>query len=289
MAKRGLGRGLDALIPKVEVKENKNDNKIINLDIDQIITGHHQPRQDFDEEKLQELAQSIRVHGVIQPIVVKPIGDNSYEIVAGERRWRASKKAGLDSIPAIIKEIDERETAEIALIENLQREDLNPIEEAEAYRELINKYKLKQDEIAKRVGKSRPVIANALRLLNLPTEVKTLLKNNQISQGHARLLLSLQNSDQQRLITNKIIKEKLSVRDTEKAIKKLLKSQKETHKDKKEKPSKKDDLEIKFFEDQLQQSLSTKVKLRHNKKNGKIEIYYFGYEDLERILSILIK
>ncbi|WP_258361123.1 ParB/RepB/Spo0J family partition protein [Moorella sulfitireducens (nom. illeg.)] len=284
MAKRGLGRGLEALLPAVEKKEVLA-GEVFQIEVDKIVAGRHQPRRDFDVAKLEELAQSIKSHGVIQPIVVKPVEEGRYELIAGERRLRACKIAGLKEIPAIIKELDARETAEIALIENLQREDLNPLEEAEAYRSLINEYNLTQEEIAHRVGKSRPVIANALRLLQLPAEIQEMVREGALSSGHARIILSLKDREQQLLLAKKIIAEGMAVREAELFIKKM--QDKRTPKLEKDKKGKKVDIEVKQLEDRLQTIFSTKVKLAHGKNKGKIEIYYFGTEDLERIINVL--
>ncbi|WP_338818618.1 Stage 0 sporulation protein J [Moorella thermoacetica] len=284
MAKRGLGRGLEALLPPKEV-DPENHAAITRIAIDRIVAGRHQPRKDFDNAKLEELAQSIKVHGVIQPIVVKPAGSGKYEIIAGERRWRACRQAGLKEIPAIIKTLDDRATAEISLIENLQREDLNPLEEAEAYEALITEHHLTQEEIAGRVGKSRPVIANALRLLQLPAEIQKMLRSNEISSGHARALLALKDAEHQVALAKKIKEENLSVRETEAIIKKIQ-SEGELAR-KKQNPGKRESLEVRQVEERLQQVLSTRVKLKHGKKSGKIEIFYFGPEDLERIIMVL--
>ncbi|KYH33751.1 ParB/RepB/Spo0J family partition protein [Neomoorella mulderi] len=286
MVKRGLGRGLGALLPPNDEKE-VIAGEVTSVAIDRIVAGRHQPRRDFDAGKLEELARSIKSHGVIQPIVIKPVGDDRYELIAGERRWRASKLAGLKEIPAIIKELDARETAEIALIENLQREDLNPLEEAEAYQALINKHNLTQEEIAHRVGKSRPVIANALRLLQLPEEIQEMLRKNEISPGHARIILSLKDREQQLMLARKVKEEGLAVRETELIAKKMLATI--DHPPKKETKNEKVNLEVKQLEDRLQHILSTKVKLTCGKNKGKIEIYYFGAEDLERIITVLTR
>ncbi|QGP91926.1 Stage 0 sporulation protein J [Neomoorella glycerini] len=289
MVKRGLGRGLGALLPPTEEKE-VIAGEVTSVAIDRIIAGRHQPRRDFDAGKLEELALSIKSHGVIQPIVIKPVGDDRYELIAGERRWRASKLAGLKEIPAIIKDLDARETAEIALIENLQREDLNPLEEAEAYQALINEHNLTQEEIAHRVGKSRPVIANALRLLQLPEEIQEMLRKNEISSGHARIILSLKDREQQIMLAKKVKEEGLAVREAE-IIAKKMQAQVEALQipQKKQVKYEKVNLEVKQLEDRLQHILSTKVKLNHGKNKGKIEIYYFGTEDLERIIAVLTR
>ncbi|WP_338833658.1 Stage 0 sporulation protein J [Moorella humiferrea] len=283
MAKRGLGRGLEALLPAQKASGGEVEG-IQMLLVEKIKPGRHQPRREFDLEKLEELARSIKSHGVIQPIIVKPVGSGSYEVIAGERRLRACQMAGITEIPAIIKELDARETAEIALIENLQREDLNPMEEAAAYQTLISEHGLTQEEIAARVGKSRPVIANALRLLNLPQTVQEMVRSGIISPGHARIILSLKDEEQQIALAEKIAATGMAVREAE-ALAKKMQEQPEIQKLKKE--DTKAQWEVKQLEDRLQSILSTKVKLKHAKEKGKIEIYYFGNEELERIINVL--
>ncbi|MGI9860645.1 ParB/RepB/Spo0J family partition protein [Moorella naiadis] len=283
MAKRGLGRGLDALLPPKETAPENEAGTITSVAVDRIVPGKHQPRRDFDDAKMAELVQSIKAHGIIQPIVVKPAGNEGYEIIAGERRWRACRQAGLQEIPAIIKSLDARTTAEIALVENLQREDLNPLEEAEAYQTLLEEYGLTQEDVAGRVGKSRPVIANALRLLQLPEKIKDMVRENKLSSGHARALLGIKDSKLQIELAKKIVAENISVRETENIIKKLTERKVIVKKQKDDTVS----LETRQFEERLQQALSTRVKLKAGKNSGKIEIYYFGPEELERIITVL--
>ena len=243
-----------------------------------------QPRLKFDEDTLTELAESIKKYGVIQPIVVKKVEDH-YQIIAGERRWRAAKQAGLKDIPVIIKDYDEQQIAEIALIENLQREDLNPIEEAKAYQSLIEKYQLKQEEIAEKVFKSRSVITNALRLLKLDEEVQLMLMEGKITNGHAKAILGLEDKEEQRAVAQKVVKEQLSVRDTEKYIKSLL--------DKKNEPAvKKPVLEnqtlYETLESRMKSRMGTKVQIkRKSDDKGKIEIDYYSNDDLERIIELM--
>ncbi len=282
MVKRGLGRGLEALLPPNSEKEEMNE-EITSIAIDRIVAGRHQPRRQFDNQKLEELAQSIRSHGIIQPIVIKPVGNAKYEIIAGERRWRASKMAGLREIPAIIKDLDVGAMAEVALIENLQREDLNPMEEAEAYRALVEEYGLTQEEIARRVGKSRPVITNALRLLQLPGEIQELLRSNEITAGHARAILSLKGKEEQLQLARLIQEKQLTVREAEGFVQQKLSTR--------EKPVKKEkqDWEWQELEERLQQVFTTRVRIKMGKTNSRIEIYYFNDEDLERILAALLK
>lgn len=284
MAKRGLGRGLEALLPQKEETDEK-DNRIASIAIDKIVAGQHQPRKDIDKEKLEELAQSILNHGVIQPIVVKPIDSTKYEIVAGERRWRACRLAGIKEIPAIIKEINARDTAEIALIENLQRENLNQMEEAEAYQKLIDQHRLSQEEIARRVGKSRPVITNALRLLQLPLEIKDMLRKNELTTGHAKVILSIKEGERQLELANLIREKGLSVRETENIIQQWDNKKKTK---KKNEAKEKIGLENREIEEKLQQMFTTRVKLKQGKNNGRIEIYYYSQEELDRILTVLL-
>jgi len=229
MAKRGLGKGLGALIPTdldvmaelTQAEETvPNDNKIVEIKIDLIEPNKYQPRKVFQQEALEELAKSIKEHGLVQPIVVRKAGDK-FELVAGERRWRAAKLAGLEKIPALIKDFNLQETTEIALIENIQREDLNPLEEASAYQLLLDEFKLTQEELAKKVGKSRPYIANTLRLLSAPTEIQQHVIEGKLTAGHARALLPLPPAGQIQL-AEKIIKENLSVRETEAIVKSVL-------------------------------------------------------------------
>jgi ParB family chromosome partitioning protein len=280
MSKKRLGKGLQALIPSVE-DENQG---VTEININRILPNPHQPRRDFDDEKLEELAASIREHGVIQPIIVRENGD-MYELVAGERRWRAAKKLGHTTIPAIIKEYTDGEVMEIALIENLQREDLNPIEEAAAYKQLMEEFGLTQDELSKKIGKSRSLIANSIRLLNLPAEIQELLEKGAITTGHARSLLSLDDKGMQMELARRIIEEGLTVRDIEKIVKKAA-----VEKDKKTKkaPETKDPLLL-DIEERLKMVLGTQVRIKNGRNKGKIEIEYYSGEDLERIIEIFLK
>lgn len=282
MVKRGLGRGLEALLPPDE-GQGPGLKEVRYVAINKIIAGRHQPRRNFDPEKLEELARSIKSHGVIQPIVVRPAGNDRYELIAGERRWRACQLAGLEEIPAIIKELEAKESAEVALIENLQREDLNPLEEAEAYRSLLEEYNLTQEEVAARVGKSRPVIANALRLLQLPEEIQIMLRNNQITTGHAKVILSLKEKEAQLTLARAIKEKGLTVREAEKQV-----QQKQKHGREKVKGNH-IEWEWQEIEEMLQRVFTTRVKIKPGKNNSRIEIYYFNQEDLERILAALLK
>lgn len=282
--RRGLGRGLAALISdEVEIEEDKDlDGLIVDIDINLIKPNKYQPRTDFDKEGLKDLANSIKTHGIIQPIIVRKI-DNNYEIIAGERRWRASKLAGLKEIPCILKAVDNELSAKYALIENIQREDLNPVEEGKAYKELIDKYGLTQEQLAKEVGKSRPYIANSIRILNLNKEVLEYIYDGQLTLGHGKVLLGIANKKEQLTMANKIIKESLNIRQTEKIIKdkpeikgKVKSARKNTK-----------DPHIIDVEENLMSILGTKVNLIIGRKKGKIEIEYYGLEDLERIIDIL--
>ncbi len=282
MNKKGLGKGLQALLPASR-DDSDEVGKVIEIPVADIKVNKKQPRTVFDEDKLNELASSIKEHGVVQPILVRKTEEGSYEIVAGERRWRACKKLGIKNIPAIVKELDEKETTEIALIENIQREDLNPIEEASAYRTLIDKFGLTQEQLSNRIGKSRPFIANTLRLLALPKGLRDLVSQGKISAGHARALLSIQKEKQQEELAEKIVKYGLSVRQTENTVKEMLQ-------DKKKKPTSSvaEDPIIREIENRLKTRFSTKVVVKDKNKRGSIEIEYYGEEELQRIIDLLL-
>lgn len=286
---RGLGKGLGALIPELE-EENLEAQQLV--DINLIVPNPYQPRKEFSDEKLNELAESIRLHGVIQPLLVREF-QGKYQLIAGERRLRASKLVGLTEVPIVIREMNDQTMMEVALVENLQREDLNPIEEAEAYRRLMEEFSLTQEEIAKRVGKSRPAIANTLRLLNLPSIVQSELAKGTLTMGHARPLLSLDSAEEQIRIWQKIQKEQLSVRQTEELIKQLNNPQgvsRETKKQNQNVIVKSDrDPNLLEIEEELQLSLGTKVVIKPMGNGGKIEISYFSIEDFERICEKLIQ
>lgn len=299
MAARGLGKGLDALIPntvgegsskKTEVKsksakdEKKEGETIVN--ITKVEPNREQPRKNFDEDALEELAESIRQFGLLQPILVQD-RKTYYEIIAGERRWRAAKKAGLKEVPVIIKNLTEQEIVEISLIENIQREDLNAIEEAQAYKRLLTEFNLKQDEVADRVSKSRTAVTNSIRLLKLCDEVQQMIIDDMISTGHARALIGIEDPEKQYSIAQRIFDEKLSVRDVEKLVKDLGKPAKI------KKTAETDEgLEIIYrdIEDKLRQKLSTKVAI-NSKGNGtgKIEIEFYSHEDLDKLIDLLSK
>lgn len=284
MTKRGLGKGLDALFQAYDNKESVDASKdqVLEVKIHDIDPNIGQPRKNFDSVSIEELSKSIEEHGIVQPIIVRP-SNGRYTIIAGERRWRAARLAGLDKVPIIIRDIDEKEMLEIALIENLQREDLNPMEEAEGINSLIQAYGLTQEQVAQRLGKSRPAIANSLRLLNLPKEVKTMLETNLISSGHARALLGLDSDSKKVEIAKLIVEKGLSVRETENLIKKI-KTNKDNQKTAKttEKPS-----YILELENKMEESLGTKVTIQQGKKKGVIEIEYYSNDDLERIIDMI--
>jgi ParB family chromosome partitioning protein len=286
VAKKGLGKGLEALIPSGPFGQRKSGESVNLMPLDDILPNAQQPRKKFDEDKIRELAQSISEHGVVQPIVVRPVQEGKYEIVVGERRWRAARLAGLTEIPVIIKEIDKKLSTEVALIENIQREDLNSMEEAEAYQKLISEFDFTQETLAARLGKSRPYVTNTLRLLNLPLPIQGFIREGVLSAGHARAILSVESPEKRLLFAEKIIKEKMTVRQAEEWAKEINKE-----KEKREPPKTHDyhlTPELKNVEDRLRGLLGTKVKIRTGKSGGKIEIDYYGAEDLERIISALL-
>ena len=283
--KKGLGKGLDSMIPEKKTKaemKDAQDKSLAEIKISEIDPNMGQPRKKFDEDELLELAESIKIHGVIQPIILTKRGKR-YEIIAGERRWRASKLAGLVKIPAVIREYTDKEIMEVSLVENIQRQDLNPIEEALAFKNLIDEYKMKQDDLAERVSKSRSAITNALRLLKLDDKVKAMLAEGLISTGHARALLAVEDKNKQQILATKIFDEKLSVRETEKLVKQILEN-KEPKKE--EKPSEK--LIYKKLEDSLKSIIGSKVSIKgRDNGKGKIEIDYYSIEELDRITELL--
>ena len=292
--KRGLGKGLDAMIPipdsgasdkaAADKPEEKAAETIVR--ITQVEPNREQPRKNFDEDALQELADSIKQFGLLQPILVQD-RKTYYEIIAGERRWRAAKLAGLKEVPVIIRDYTEQEIVEISLIENIQREDLNPIEEAQAYKRLLTEFNLKQDEVAERVSKSRTAVTNSMRLLKLCDEVQQMIIDDMLSTGHARALISIEDSEQQYTIAQKVFDEKLSVRDVEKLVKNLNKP---------EKPKKvaegDSSLDVVYQDvaEKLKQSLGTKVDISSKGDGaGKIEIEFYNHDDLDRIIDLLTR
>ena len=292
MAARGLGKGLDLLIPnavgEAKVKKEVNEKTIeakgpeTIIKITKVEPNREQPRKNFDEDALQELADSIKQFGLLQPILVQDRKDY-YEIIAGERRWRAAKMAGLKEVPVIIRNYTEQEIVEISLIENIQREDLNPIEEAQAYKRLLTEFNLKQDEVAERVSKSRAAVTNSIRLLKLSDEVQQMVIDEMITTGHARALLAIENPEEQYNIAQKIFDEKLSVRDVEKLMKNLNKPAKTKKLDDKTMQAIYQDIEEK-----LKQKLSTKVTVSSKGDGaGKIEIEFYSHEDLDRLIDMM--
>lgn len=283
--KTGLGKGLAALIENVETAEK--DNSILEVDINLIEPNMGQPRKYFDSEKITELADSIKKHGLIQPLIVSKEGE-IYKIIAGERRWRASKEAGLQKLPVVIKDITPREFMELAIIENVQREDLNPLEEAEAYERLSREYNMTQDEIAESVGKSRPAIANAIRLLTLSDEVRKMIIDGSLSAGHARCIAGIKEKDAQNKVAAIVVSSSLNVRQTEEYVKKMYASKEKKKKNKKVKDEGYS-VEIKYIENSLRDIFNTKVTLKEENNKGKIEIEYYSSDERERILEILQK
>ena len=290
--KRGLGQGIDSLIPnkvnanketetvKVNAGSEKNETDGIFVNINKVEPNREQPRKNFDEDSLVDLSESIKQVGVLQPLLVLDKKDY-YEIIAGERRWRAAKLAGLKEVPVIVRELTDQEIVEISLIENIQREDLNPIEEAQAYKRLLTEFHLKQDEVAERVSKSRTAVTNSMRLLKLCDEVQKMVVDDMISTGHARALISIEDPEEQYLIAQKIFDEKLSVREVEKLVKDLHKPPK---------PPKEENKTLQAIyqeiSERLKQSLSTKVSVSAKQNGaGKIEIEFYNHEDLERLLE----
>ncbi|MEI6084503.1 MAG: ParB/RepB/Spo0J family partition protein [Verrucomicrobiota bacterium] len=303
MQKKALGRGLDALITGgfvAPVAAPPADSPIAlkplgspvavpaeggvrHLAIQTIEPNRFQPRSEFNAEHLKELADSIRQRGVMQPLMVRPLPGNRFELIAGERRWRAAKEVGLATVPAIVRQASDEEALEIALIENLQREDLNPIEEAKAYEQLATVFKLTQEQIADKVGRSRAGVANALRLLALPAEVLSWVANGQLSVGHAKVILGLSSPEEQRLVAERVLKRNLTVRDTELLVE-GLKGDATARARVMTGATKTSD--IVAIEEALQQRLGTQVSVRHGKKKGRIEIVYYGNDDLARLLAI---
>lgn len=306
MAKKGLGKGLGAIFGEDVVKENKEETekkakakaeakaaeemdekgRILMLKLDLVQPNKEQPRKTFDEEKINELAESIKNYGMLQPLLVQK-NDSFYEIIAGERRWRAAKAAGLKEVPAVLKEYSKQEAMEISLIENVQRADLNPIEEALGYRQLIDEFGLTQEEIAVRVAKSRTAITNTMRLLKLDEQIQNMLVQGVITSGHARALLSLEDAQMQLKAAKEILDKKLSVRETERLVKRL---QKEASGEKKEEKKKDETLALIYqdLEDRMKSVIGTKVSIHNKDKNkGRIEIEYYSEAELERIVEMI--
>lgn len=280
--KYGLGKGLRALIPENALEEKTEGKNTILIDIDLISANKTQPRKNFDEQKILQLSQSIQEHGIIQPLILNKTGDDVYSIVAGERRWRAAKLANIKEVPAIIMNLSDKEILEISLIENIQRQDLNPIEEALAYKRLINDFNLTQEELSVKIGKSRTAITNCMRLLNLDSRVQEYIIDGVITEGHGRALLGVEDGELQYKLAQNVIDENLTVRDIEKIIKNLNSS----------KAAKKDNIKkanpyYVDIREKLEDLFGTKVSLMDKKNKGKIQIEYYSQEDLQRILDIL--
>lgn len=293
MAKKALGKGLGALIKKQSEApvtaaskpvQEVDGQSVINVSLDQVIPSPLQPRKQFSESQIEELADSIKQHGIIQPLIVRQV-NNKYELIAGERRWRASTSIGLKEVPIIVREASDRDVLEMALIENLQRADLNPIEEALGYHRLAKEFELKQEQIAKQVGKSRASVANSIRLLDLHEDVQSFLGKGQISVGHAKAILGLRDVESQLIAVDQIIKKKLTVRAAERLVKDYNKSKTASTASKEQ--SVEHSAVIQQIQDQLQKDFSTRVQIQHHKKKGKIEIEYYGNDDLNRILELL--
>lgn len=281
--KGGLGKGLDALFLDNSTEEKGGS---VTVNINDIEPNRDQPRKDFDEEALRELADSIALHGVIQPLLVRPISDGGYQLVAGERRWRASRMAGLTEVPVFIREMSDRQVAEVALIENLQREDLNPLEEARGYAQLMKDYSLTQEQVAKSVGKSRPAVANAMRILELPEEVLEYVRSGKLSAGHARTLLPVKDKETLLKLAQDIVLKEISVRETERIVKSILNPKKEKS------PAKKAKRDPWYDECELaiKAELGRKAEIHVAKGNkGTIEIEFFSKEDLQSILEALVR
>ncbi len=279
--KGGLGRGFDALFVDNSVEELAEEKGVVTLRLNDIEPNKNQPRQVFDDDSLSELADSIREHGVLQPLIVRPLSDGSYQLVAGERRWRASRLAGLSEVPVIVRALTDSEVAVIALIENLQREDLNPIEEAEGISRLIDEYDFTQEQAAEKLGKSRSALTNTLRLMKLPEKVRGLVSDDFLSAGHARALLSLEDGALIEETAEEIITRKLSVRETEKLVKQL-----NSYKEDKPKKVKKRDTFFDEVELSLSDTLGRKVTVKQSGKGGKIEFEFFDKEDLTKLAKL---
>ncbi len=294
--KKGLGKGLNALIKapdSVSVKssgrperDSSTGESVLRVPLDAVVPSPLQPRKRFHEENLDELVESIREHGVIQPLIVRDV-DGKYELIAGERRWRASTKLELDEVPVILRDASDRDVLEMALIENLQREDLDPLEEAEAYARLAKDFGLKQEEIAQRVGKNRATVSNSIRLLDLDKDVQVLVSQRLLSSGHAKAILGVKTKSEQKLLADLIVRKKLNVRETEKLVSEQISGKTTTKKPKKSKLSPQAEAYLRQIQDELRSRYATNVAIQHSDKKGKIEIEYYGNEDLGRILELM--
>ncbi|MEO0416700.1 MAG: ParB/RepB/Spo0J family partition protein, partial [Verrucomicrobiota bacterium] len=296
--KKGLGKGLNALIrtpgevpvkssPKAAPTKDPETGELVKrVKLDEVVPSPYQPRKRFNEENLEELCESIREHGLIQPLIVRPVG-KKFELIAGERRWRACTKLELEEVPIITREASDRDVLEMALIENLQREDLDPLEEAEAFAKLAQEFGLKQDEIAKRVGKNRTTVSNAIRLLDLDKDVQSLVQQKMLSSGHAKAILGVKTKAEQRMLADMVVRKKMNVRDTERMVSEHINGKTETKKVAKSSLSPKAEAYIRQIQDNLRSRYSTNILINHNDKKGKIEIEYYGNEDLGRILELM--
>ena len=285
MTRRALGRGLSALLPDTQVIANE---ELSEIDIDLIEPNSLQPRTNFDNEQLENLAQSIRANGIIQPLLVRRLGEGRYQLIAGERRWRAAQKAELQRVPAIIRDIPDDKILELALIENIQRQELNPIEEAQAYKKLIDTLGLTQEMVAQRVGRDRTFITNYIRLLRLPEDIQRLLEQEKISMGHARALLSVDDIEIQRKLAQNVIDQGLSVRETERAIRKIIEGANAVAATARTQPQ--NDANIRAAESKLRRKFSSQVRIINNQngEGGKIEIEFYSENDLQRVYQLLV-
>lgn len=280
MKRKALGRGLEALIPGLKTG-TEEERGLLQIPVSMIKPSRHQPRREFDKGKLKDLAESIKEKGMIQPVIVQRLKEG-YELIAGERRWRAVQMLGIEKVPALIKELSSPEMLEMALIENIQRENLNPIEEALAYNKLIKGFKMTQEELSRRVGKDRTSVTNTLRLLRLPEAIRRDIASNRISTGHARALLSLRTEGEQKTLRDMIVKRGLSVRETERMVKRAQKTLAKRKKTKR-------DIFLLSIEEDLKRRLNTKVHIKTAKRGGKIEIHYYSDAELQRILEEIKK
>jgi ParB family chromosome partitioning protein len=286
--KKGLGKGLSALIPS-SPELVSSDEPVMEIEIHKIRPNSFQPRRRFDEEKLNELAESIKEHGVVQPVVVRPVGPGKYELVVGERRLRACQRLGLVKIPAVVKEFSDGQMMEIALVENIQRQDLNPVEEAVAYKRLMEEFKLTQEQVSQKISKSRSFIANMVRLLNLPDPILDKLSAGQLTVGHARPLLALNGEELQIAIAQEVCDKNLSVRETESLVRRAVEEENKKAKEEKiEKDNKLSPIML-DIEAKLRSLFGTKVKIKDQGERGKIEIDYYSTDDLERIVALVLQ
>ena len=281
MEKKALGRGLEALIPTEEYIKSFKNQSVIDIDVNQIMSNHYQPRSDFPEQDLVKLADSVKQTGLLQPIIVRRKGDGSYELVAGERRWRAAKLAGLSVIPASVRNCNDEQAVVLALIENLQRQDLNPVDTARAYNRVMNEFGMTQDDLAQQLGKDRSSVANMARLVHLPAEIQKLLKSGAITTGHAKVILGLASLEEQVSLGRRIVEGQLSVRQTEKLVEDEARSSKAGVR---RAPTRSyPELEVR-----IQKRLGTKVTIQKSRRGGRIVIHYFSQPELERVLETLL-